>query len=112
MAADLRAADFASGDAHHVGRGQVDVDAHAFEHVGDRACPVALLVREPSGSPQRRGALAGGCERRQRGEEVGAVRGIEFESVQRAAADRDRVGGRRDLGSGASQRIDDGHIGL
>ena len=79
--------DRTAADAHDVGRREVDLDADLGVLLAQRLGAVALLVRKARRACDEAFAFAGGGQRRQRGEEVGALRGVELEGPERTAAD-------------------------
>ena len=112
VARNARRADFAAADAHDVLFRDVHFDTYFGVFFADRLGAVALLVQQPRSAADRADAVGRRGEGRKGGEEVGAVGGVEFEAVQRAADRRHRIGFVDDGGAGPDQRRADGRVGL
>ena len=104
--------DRTAADAHDVGRREVDLDADLGVLLAQRLGAVALLVRKARRACDEAFAFAGGGQRRQRREEVGALRGVELEGPERTAADGDAIRFVDQLRACPYQCGADGRVGL
>ena len=110
VAADDGRADSAAADAHDVLLRKVDLDAQLAVLLADGFGPVAFLVDKPRCAVQDADTLGRGSQGGERGEEVGAVGGVELESPQLPAGRRDGAGFVDDRRSGPYESLADDRV--